>query len=538
MHQRKPLGLNLIAFFLASASLFSPLVTACPPLPPAVQAQPFCKPAASFHHLETQAKEATQPVVHIQDLKIHSELAQKVVASIEKNGASAFQKDIQSKTGVYLDLQSLIPTVADQLERPLTSSPYFSILQCHYYEDLVRQKLRHFLPLAPGEDFELWEPETPPGSGANVYLVRSKPGGRVISALKIDRTQRDKDHNHDALFEVLTNLAGEAFLLHPRAKGLSAASNLALGQLAKDPDEYFLLESAAQGRDLDHWMGPKRSEEDQKAALRSSAALFAALHASRSPFGAASSSTSTQSNGNVNQAWDEFKGGVDYDLKQAERRLVFKGQDAKDPKKDPVAFAVHEKRLTEEQGVKLRERIADSIAAYRTLVFAEPPRGPPKGIHGSYTHGDAHGGNIFIHLEGAKEGAKEGGQHAQNQVRSEFIDYGTLVWSIGKGAGVGDPANDVGRMVGHLEVEALKAGVKAKDASQKAIVFLKDYKEVAGIQKGSEEEKNFDTAVDFYRTRYFGIQSNDREGVKFSSQRVSPKDLTRGLYEVWMRRLD
>jgi len=99
--------------------------------------------------------------------------------------------------------------------------------------------------------------------------------------------------------------------------------------------------------------------------------------------------------------------------------------------------------------------------------------------------------------------------------------------------GTGDPANDLGRMLGHLVIEDLKSGKVGKNTSLRIQEFYTDYLSYSGLQKGTPEESILRKSITFYVNRYFAVQLSDVKGTKFNSQVYERPELIRRLFNTW-----
>lgn len=136
------------------------------------------------------------------------------------------------------------------------------------------------------------------------------------------------------------------------------------------------------------------------------------------------------------------------------------------------------------------------------------------------THCDYHGGNIFFDAE---------------RGQASIIDYGGLTWTIAKDNhdGTGDPANDLGRLMGNILLEDIKEGTYTLKSYDKLKSFYSHYLAFSGIRTYSEEELVLRRSVNMFINRYFAIQCVDESGTKFNSQALNKLQREELLFRVW-----
>ena len=398
--------------------------------------------------------------------------------------------------------------------------------ECFYYEHLFQDSLAKslFPDVEDPKKLELIPPSTAPGSAALVYLIQdtsTKPP-EIRGAFKIQPSKAD------GLKEILMTTAAEKFIKDKGKGKIDVSTTLGLGELSNQ--NYFIIQTSAPGKDLDHVLEDyaylaksKDTQENRRKvseAIAGSAKVFAELHR-----------MSPGVKGSPDAEAAERKAVKDncmFDVNAFRATLLKEGPGVKDPQlPGPIEQAVNDSYLTKEQAQNLKKRLRKEMEDYKQIV--EKGKIPP-----SFYHGDAHGGNVFIDKNG----------------KATLIDYANFIYSIRNrdSGGVGDAANDVGRLIGSLQVEALKHGKSVEESAELAKEFLDSYKKQRGIEKGSEADKNFNTAVEFYRGIFYSLQSKDTTGKKFKAayppgagtddKTKLDNELKKKLYEAWLKKVE
>lgn len=276
-----------------------------------------------------------------------------------------------------------------------------------YYDQVFREAIfkQSDFPGKNVADLQLIAPGTPPGSGARVYLIKDNATKSIVGAYKIQVK--------GGLDEILSSVAAER-IISERSPSTNLAKNIAYGRIA-DRDEFFVLQSAAAGSDLDGIIS-KSAQPKVDAAIDSAAKIFSDFHVESRGKSALSGSEKAV-----------FRDNALYEVRSFDSNVIG------DYKKSPgsVAGLLDSGELSAKQASEIKKKMESVSRGYQEVITKNPEL-----LNPTLTHGDAHGGNIFID---------------QNN-KGTLIDYGTSLWSVSTRAGnaVGDPGNDVGRMVGHL----------------------------------------------------------------------------------------
>ncbi len=355
------------------------------------------------------------------------------------------------------------------------------------YQTQLAQEIRSSLKISG--DFRLKAPDTPPGSGARVYLVIDTEG-KVAGALKIQ--SKNFPSKFAGLDELISALTVEKFITENRP-GVQIARTVDHGQLSDN--SYFSIIEPARERDLDGWLKTLVKPDSVSLILQTSAQTLAHLH---------SPGTGAMQSRDV---YETLKGNGLYETRKL-REYVSN---------------VSLQNETQEMGVSkevislVKAQVKIATESYERILDRQLSDFSP-----STTHGDFHGGNIFYSLR---------------ENKSTMIDAGTLTWTV---ASTGDPANDLGRIMGHMLVEDLKHARVTDVTFARAKEFYRNYILSARIEIGSKKEQVLSASVAFYLNRYFAIQAGDLAGKKFSSPDLAQPELMGRLYDLWLQlhRLD
>lgn len=332
--------------------------------------------------------------------------------------------------------------------------------------------------------FSLKAPSTVPGSGARVFLIKNS-AGQVVGALKI------QSRKANGLDELISSLSIYNFLNLQR-EGVKSVGIIDYGLL--DDDSYFMIIEPARSKDLDSWLITSGSDEMDKMILNESAKSTAALH-----------HFSSDPKSITKETRQTFKGNALYDVRKLREFL----------KSSVLQTQVRENFIYQNVADSVKKQIEQSISNYENELEFHLEAFRP-----AATHGDYHGGNLFFN---------------ETNHTTTLIDYGSVTWTLAKAKqpGTGDPANDVGRMLGHLIIEDIKAKKFNELTLQRVQKFYEDYLRYSKILRGSPEELILKKSVIFYINRYFAIQASDLKGSKFNSDKMNQRELFKALFEVW-----
>ncbi len=340
-------------------------------------------------------------------------------------------------------------------------------------------------------DIVLKAPDTPAGSGAVVYLLKDDNSGAIVGALKV----MDSDKSEPALEEILGNLTVES--IYEGSEIVTVKSHVA-GRIPNGP--YIILQSAAKGRDIDTLLKNTPKEDQKQELIRSAAQKFAVLH-----------NLGPDKEDMPKGLLQIFQDNVTYDTYK-----LSDFTEAIDESSDAFIMAT-QSGLSSQKAKSLKQSI-DSI----TKRYIENITNNPTLMRPSRIHGDAHGGNIFIEQDNLEAVA--------------YIDVADLTWSLTKdGYGISDPANDIARFLGQVIVNNLKSKKSPEDSKALIRDFIALYSEKAGIDDPKQLEV-LNEGVSFHLNRYFAIQAQDVEGVKFNCGSVpncDDKELRSDLFEFW-----
>ena len=398
----------------------------------------------------------------------------------------------QSKASIeFFDKKLKVSSPEALKNRPLSTDS--GVVHDEYYSRVFKgDMLKKAFPSIDPKKIQLIAPTTPPGSGARVYLIKNTETGEIIGAFKVQQ--------RGGLDEILSTRAAER-LLKERNPDLQIAETLYGGKLS-GTDDYFMVQSAAKGRDLDAIMS-MGTQTEKTQAIEAAAITLAKLHTERT----------TAATRLTERDKAAFQYTLDYELNAFDTNVIGNEKIVN----GSLASLVKTGEISPREAIKMNKRMNEVATRYREIVLNNPELLKP-----TFVHGDAHGGNIFVDGEG----------------KATLIDYGTLLWSASKkGVEIGDRGNDIGRMLGNLVVESLRRGESGTGALVNAKIFLAEYKKSAHIVKGSKEEVAFNTSVELYYYRFFGIQSSDIKGVKFKCLKnavdCTQQNLRQKLFESW-----
>ncbi len=419
-------------------------------------------------------------------------LQKKRVAGFGNDTIEAVYLDIVLKKGVKVPIDSYLEHFLDSKMKTVKIKDTISINAkssdvAPKYLEALGSNIRSALGIDGA--FQLKAPDTPPGSGARAYLVIDSKG-QVVGALKVQNKNHPKPMA--GLDELLSALTVEKFIRENRP-GVDIARTLDYGLLSDS--SYFSIVEPAKSKDLDGWLKSLDNPLRESQILETSAKALVDLHR---PPGIPMAS---------NDTFDIFKGNSLYEVRKLREYVNADGL-----QKSTIELGVSESLVSQ-----VRDNVKQAVERYegdldRQLVNFGP----------ATVHGDFHGGNIFYNERARK---------------ATMIDYGTLSWTIAfdKRTGTGDPANDLGRIMGHFLVEDLKKNQLSNETFDRARDFYRDYILSAGIEIGSKKETVLRDSVLFYLNRYFAIQAGDLHGDKFSSKVLSQSDLMKNLYQLWLQ---
>jgi len=322
----------------------------------------------------------------------------------------------------------------------------------------------------PCENFEFISPPIPPGSGARVYLIKDSGSSTIIAALKVQEGSAGLD-------EIASTLAaGEEILTDEHFRPVKS---LSFGKLGKTGD-FFILQEAAKTFEADKTFS---GSHDQRLEMTERVgSSLATLHGKFRVW-------SDPELGVISADLTTFRGNCFYDIRRFNGFLPSGKYDifqTNDGAGEPYS------RDSSEVALKL-ERLSKR---YSDIVELTPHHLSP-----AITHGDFHGGNIFL---------------TSNSPDSRMIDFGGASWFIGKKIGTGDRGNDVGRMVGNILVEGTRYSLDFEREIEPLIdKLISTYKSQAGLPPNGPEAESFDVSVHFYASRFFAINLADKTGVKF-----------------------
>jgi hypothetical protein len=399
-----------------------------------------------------------------------------------------------SQDSVQKEIETNLPALGTRFLKPTQEN---SALLCHYYEGIFKNHFAKTLfPQIPSEHLTLVPPSTPPGSGAIVYLVKNEQSGAIVAAFKMQG-------GLNGLREVATFSASNQ-LLDERVHGLEYVKALAAGKM---PDgDYFLVQSGAEGKDINRIIKENLSSGKKINSVLGDvdhlAAFLVKMHTQMN-----SKQTMTD------RTIEKLKMAAHYNIQSLSQNVLHEVD-------GDIAYIEQLNEVDPDVLKDLRKKIKSTRDEYESLVKGKEA----KYLEPTYTHADAHGGNFFATPKGTVI----------------MIDYGTMMWSAGDkaGHGTGDPGNDLGRMMGSLQFEAVKNGATTEEAVSLSKNFLTMYKTKMGISPGSERDKALNTSTEFYRNRFLSLIIPETGQYK-TSPKSSPThnshnpNLRKKLFNVW-----
>ncbi len=326
--------------------------------------------------------------------------------------------------------------------------------------------LMYALRLYPSVDpnsFYIASPKTAPLSGAKVYLIYSRTEGKeiFIGALKMlpgfhpsGDEAKSLDVRRKALAQILNSLESESAL---READVEATFSRTIGLGKTNDGRYFQFTRAAQGEDLKQIVKSRNSEKINKAMA--------------------------EAGNSIGDIHSRFRGHVSLvgDLNAIDRL---------NEKIAPLLEPAFSNQFADPQTVALAKQFQSTA---RTIIarHAQNERVTPELYDHTLTHNDLNLGNV-IHNDDPKIAA-EG---------SSIIDIEGFIASL---EGLRNPAVDIGRFTGSLYATVAKSGGTFADALRYENVFLESYRK----RFPPTDEKAFQTAVAYYRLRYFALELID-----------------------------
>lgn len=343
----------------------------------------------------------------------------------------------------------------------------------------------------PADAYGIFAPPVAPGSDARIFLIKdTRPGAKgLVAVLKIQA-------GAGGLNEVVATAASEKAV--PTQESFTPVRTLGYGAAGND---YFILQEGALKFEADKVF--TLAPDSRQWMTAKVAQALATIHGEYRFY----------AEGELKAIGDDlktFKGNAFYDIRKMREQLQGGRFDA---------FTANE-----EQGAvsgMMARWISAAITKY-TDRYSEIVQTEPHILSPAKTHGDFHGGNIF--LNPATDG-------------SMLIDYSGLTFFMGKKIGTGDRANDVGRMLGNILVEGTRHQLDFQNGILPLLKSLYgEYVDAVGVKTRHNEREALRIATIVYLNRFIAINAADLAGKKFkpASAEDSSLALRKRLFQNWV----